>query len=444
MTRFATPLALFALTLSVWGCTSARGAYDDAMQAELAGDLPTAFDRYYTALRRDADLPNARGRFGVVGRNLVAGLLAEASGAPPVRASDLYLSVESRVSRADELGVDLRIPATFEQDRDAAFASAISVLRRHSGELRGTGEFARALASLNRARTFRPTASETQRLDRDAGDLYTEWAEADLSQGLWRRAYASTELALGFASDDSVLRVQDLQAAILDAGSIRVAFFPLAPPERDARGSDDGERGSVGRARMPPGFAARLDDLMNDDHWTRPPLFVYSADPADVRRLLRRERDAGDLVHRQRLAADLARDLDADLGAATAVSLWREAEEVRDRDVRQAATRSQEAASYERLRVRLSAGATVEYAVVDARTGSLVCEGEVERDVTRDATFHEVDGDWRDLAVDRDDRRLFTDDHRDEVMADLYLDLQTKLAGAVAERVYSCVGQQVP
>ena len=453
MKRFATPLFLLTLTLAVWGCTSARGAYDDAMQAELAGDLPTAFERYYTALRRDGDLPNARGRFGVVGRDLVSGLLTQASGARvPTQAADLYLDVERRVNRASEVGVSLRLPETFAEDRDLALADAIASLREASADAHAAGDFNGALASLNRARAYRPSASELRLLDGDARLVYSDWAEDDLARGLWRRAYANTEYALGFSDpdDDTVFRLQDLQAAILDAGSVRVAFFPLARDargdDRDARGSDDGERGAVGRdrARMPYGFAADLDDVLNDDHWTRPPLFVYAADPADVRRLVRGERDLDRLADNRSLLAGLARDLDADLGAAFTLGLWRQAEEVRERDVRQASTRSGQPATYDYLRVRMSAGATVSYTVVDASTRAVVCQGEVEKDVRDTVTFHEFDGDWRDLAVSRDDRRYFTDDYRADVEAEMALDLQTQLANAVAERVYACVGQQVP
>ncbi|HIL57468.1 MAG TPA: hypothetical protein EYG39_06130, partial [Rhodothermales bacterium] len=125
MTRFATPLALFLLVLALGACASARGAYDDAMEAEVSGDLPTAFDRYYTALRRDSEIGNARGRLRVVGEQLVEQWLGEAALADPIRAADLYVGVERHALRAEEVGVTLGLPATFASDRDAAFAEAV-------------------------------------------------------------------------------------------------------------------------------------------------------------------------------------------------------------------------------------------------------------------------------------------------------------------------------
>lgn len=445
MKSFATPLALLllvlALVLALGACASAEGAYEDAMEAEVSGDLPTAFDRYYTALRRDATIGNARGRLEVVGRQIVEGSLREATSADPVRAADLYLLVERHVGRAAEVGVALPVPATFGADRDQAFADAVSALLVATADARQSSAFSNALDLLRDADAYRPSADERAALDEEARQTYTLWAEADLARGHFRRAYASTEAALALGPGaEAAAALAALQAEIVAVGSIRVAFFPLAT------GSDsDGDRGPVGRPRTRPpyAFVADLDDVLNDDHWTRPPLFVLSADPADVRRLLRRERDADDLLRDRTLVAALSRDLDAHLGAAFDVSGWTEHEEERDRETRSADTRSGGRGTYERVRLRLTRGATVEYAVIDADTRRVVCEGDVSRDVQETITVHEAD-DWRDLQVNREDRRRFTQDHRDEEEDRLRTRLLEQLAGAVAERVYRCVGQQVP
>ncbi|MEM1055123.1 MAG: hypothetical protein AAGI52_06325 [Bacteroidota bacterium] len=441
MTRFVTPLAFLLLAFTVAACGSARGAYDDAMEAEAAGDLPRAFDRYHTALRRDETIGTARDRLAIVGRQLVEGSLADATRAEPTRAADLYIQAEGYVSRAAEVGVPLDLPGAFDADRDAAFAAAVASLIGAAAEARQTGTFSDALGLLRRADTYRPTEEERVALDDEARLIYTGWAEDDLARGRFRRAFSSTESALGFLAPESeaALALRSLQAAIVAAGSIRVAFFPLET------GSDtDGDRGPVGRTgtRPPFGFVADLDDVLNDDHWTRPPLFVLSADPADVRRALRRERDANDLFRNHALLSSLAGDLDADLGAAMEVIGWSETEEEASRDTRTADSRSGGTATYDRVRLRLERGATVEYVVVDARRQP-VCEGEVRREARTTLTVHEAD-DWRDLQLSRDDRRLFTEDHRDETEADLHADLLERLAGAVAERVYRCIGQRVP
>ncbi|HIG75850.1 MAG TPA: hypothetical protein EYQ24_15080 [Bacteroidetes bacterium] len=449
MTRFATPLALFLLVLALGACASARGAYDDAMEAEVSGDLPTAFDRYYTALRRDSEIGNARGRLRVVGEQLVEQWLGEAALADPIRAADLYVGVERHALRAEEVGVTLGLPATFASDRDAAFAEAVGSILVGAETARQRGEFSRALDLLRDAEAYRPSASDRLALDDEARQTYTLWAEADLSAGQFRRAYSSTEAALGLLAPDSpeALAMVDLQSAILDAGSVRVAFFPLHA-ERGRYGNDDGDRGPVRggrpgtRTEPPYSFVADLDDVLNDDHWTRPPLFVYSADPAEVRRLVRNERQADDLLDNHTLLAVFSGDLGADLGAAFEVTDWVETEEIRDRDTRTAETRTGGTGTYERIRLRLERGATVEYAVVDSRTRYVVCQGEVSRDVSETITVHEAD-DWRDLQLSREERRRFTDDHRDEEEAELRSELLAALSSAVADRVYRCAGQRV-
>ena len=444
MLRFATPLALLALALTVGACGTARGAYSDALEAEAEGDLRTAFDRYHTAIRRDDDerLPGLRERLADVGQQLVDETLTEASGATPTRAADLYLAVEDTRTRAAEVGVVLETPSTFDADRDAAFALAVSSLLSAATDARDRRDFSAALGSLRAADPYRPTDDERATLDDEARQTYTLWAEDDLANGRFRRAYSSAESALGFLAPGSepALAIGDLQREIVETGSIRVAFFPLASG-RDS----DGDRGPVGRprTRAPYRFVADLDDVLNDDHWTRPPLFVFSADPADVRRALRRERDADDLIGDRTLVSALSRDLDAHLGAAMEVVGWSEVDEERDRETRSADTRSGGRGTYDRVRLRMTRGATVEYAVVDAGTRRIVCEGDVERSVRETLTVHEAD-DWRRLQLSREDRRRFTQDHRDEAEDRLHAQLLERLAGAVAERVYRCVGQRVP
>lgn len=442
MTRFATPLALALLLATLGACASAEGAFEDALEAEASGDLPTAFDRYYTALRRDDEYPGARERLEEVGRQIVERSLEEAALAEPVRAADLYLRVEQHVGRAAEVGVRLAVPAGFDADRDAAFAAAVSTLLGAAATARDRGAFSDALDYLRDADAYRPSAEERAALDDEAHQTYWLWAEDDLAAGRFRRAYSSTEAALGLLSpgSEAALAMLDLQREIVDRGSIRVAFFPLNS------GSDsDGDRGPVGRPRTrpPATFVADLDDVLNDDHWTQPPLFVLSADPADVRRLVRYERDADDLLNNRTLLAVFSRDLGSDLGAAFEAVGWTETEEERSRETRTADTRNGGTGTYERIRLRVTRGATVEYAVVDAHSRAVVCQGDVSRDVTDTITVHEA-ANWRDLQVSRDDRRLFTEDYREEEEASLHARLLEQLAGAVAERVYRCATQRVP
>ena len=444
MTRFATLLAIPFLLVAAAGCTSAEGAFNAGVDAEAEGDLDRAFERYHTALRRDAEYPGAREGLASVGAEIVRVSLAEAARATPTRAADLHLRAETTRDRAAEVGVTLRLPAAFAAERDAALARAVEHLRGLAADAGASGAYADALEHLSAARGYRPSPEAARALDLNARDAYTLWAEADLGAGRYRRALDGAERALGLSAPDSpeAARLAALQSAILDAGSIRVAFFPA---ERMEGGGSDGRRGSVGGATpMPRDFLYDLDDVLADDHWRVPPPFVLTADPADARRLIRRERDADDLIARDRLLASLAGDLDADLGGAFATGLWRETREERSRDARRADLRRGGSATYDRVRTRLSLGATVDYRVIDARTRAVVCEGDVERDVRETVTTHEYDGDWRDLDLGRDDRRRFTDAHSEDAEAELYAGLAEALAAGVSAEVYRCVGRLVP
>jgi hypothetical protein len=73
---------------------------------------------------------------------------------------------------------------------------------------------------------------------------------------------------------DIVLRVRDLQARALTAGTVVVAMLPVtaSPGVREYLGAE---------------FEIQLDEDLTLDHWNEPPLFVDVADPVILRRELR-------------------------------------------------------------------------------------------------------------------------------------------------------------
>src|SRR5690606_16386232 len=114
--------------------------------------------------------------------------------------------------------------------------------------------------------------------------------------------------------------IDGLQVEALERGSVYAAVFPV---------EDEGDRST---SEAPRSFVADLDALLYDEHWAAPPLFVRTADPAEVRRLLRRRYNADDRLRSPRRTAALARALLAKFGTAATLTRYdRQAEEA-DRD----------------------------------------------------------------------------------------------------------------
>lgn len=424
-------LVLGVAGLSALGaCASAEGAYHDGMDLEVSGDYAAAADAYIRALERDPSLPNVAGRLAVAGRESVRAHLGRAALAGPEAAADAYLAADALVRRAGGVGVDLERPATFAADLDAALdAAVVDLTDRADGRL-GAGDFAGTVALLGRARAYRPTTAQAAALDDLARDAYVGWAEADLAAGRYRSALGRTEaaLALGPSAAVGAEAVLDLQAAILEAGTVVAAVFP-------AEEGDD----------LPRGWLREVDDVLADDALGAPPPFVALVDPAEVRRLLRgpRRRDVSRIGH-PRIVADLARDLDADFGVAVEVGPLVRTETTGEPTDERVRLRRGGQATYQRRRVRLRAEADAAFAVVDAASGRVVCDEDVRESVTEDVDRATYSGDWRDLDLSRRERAMFADDALDQGYERALDRLRDATAEAVAERVEGCLARQVP
>ena len=425
---------LILLAVGVAGCVSAKGAYEDGLALERSGDVTAAAEAYVRALRRDASLPNVRGRLGVVGREAVARDVAAAASAGPAQAAEHYLSAEALIQRAANVGVDLQRPASFAADLDAALDRAVEGAHAAATRSLDGGDFEQAIRFLDTGRRYRPSPEWAAAYDATAGDAYYGWAEADLAAGRYRTALGHADAAVGLGASGLAEGLDALRAEILDAGAVRLAVLP---PER-ARGA----------GALPRGFLTTLGDVLLDDAFARPQPFVKTAYPADARRLVREARDVDGRFENPRLLSGLARDLDADLGVAVdVVSLDLSTEERRRRTVEARWRGDGERGgppSWDRVDLRLTAEAVVAYVVVDAATRRVVCQSEVTRRARGDYETAESEHDARDLRLDRDDARLFDADHEADEEDRILLDLYHELADAVAREVSACALRQVP
>ncbi|MEM6783747.1 MAG: hypothetical protein AAF624_08440 [Bacteroidota bacterium] len=428
--RYVAPLLLMVLAV---GCKSAEELYDEGQALEAQGQYAEAAFRYVDSLEKE-DNAAVRERLVAAGTRAMEGYTAAISAAieadDPVGAAEVYLGADELLGAAGGVGVRLPVFDTYDEDRRATFDAAIATLQTVGDDAYTADAFERAIEAYDRATRYAPPPSMLAALDAGRADAYGGWAEAALVAGRFRTAYDRAERALGYAPDQRALL--DLQAAILDAGSIRIAAFPTET------------RGGRATRDMPSDFREALNDRLEDDVWSRPPLFIVAAYPPDVRRAIRSLSGGDERYGRRGTSAELARVLDADLAVATRLDDFTRAEEERERETRTADRRDGGTATYTRITTDLDLSATLVYEVVDARTRRVVCEGEVERRVDARLRTGVYAGRVSDLDLDRSERQLFDDDYLEDEQRDLEVRLRAALAERLADRVYRCVEREVP
>ena len=416
------------LAVAVWGCASARDAYEGGMEREVAGDYPAAADAYVTALERDRTLQNVPGRLAVAGREAVRVHLGRAAGQAPVDAARSYRAAAALVRRAAAVGVRVDHPASLDADLRAAESAAVDALADDARLHLDAFDYPAALDVLSQARTFGPDAGQADALDGIALDAYDGWARADLASGRFRTALAHTEAALDLGGSPDVYDA--LRLDVLDAGAVVGAVLPV-------EAADD----------VPRWFTRDLFDALSEDALAGPPSpFVVLADPAEVRRWERRRgsRSPVELSDSPRRLGDAARDLGADVGVVVYLADVRDVRRVGEPEGQTARLRrGAGSATYTRRRVDLTVTAQADVIAVDAG-GQPVCERAVERRVTERYDRSSFNGDLATLDLSRAERRAFSDDADSDARDRALAELRDDLADALADEVVRCLDSLVP
>lgn len=429
--RTAAASALFVLLLTASGCVSAERAYRGGMDAEVSGDYDAAVSRYATALRRDAALPNVRGRLIVASREAIRAHLARAASVGPVEGAGAWLAAERIVTEAQSVGVDADRPATFDADLADALDAALYAILSVAAQRVDGRDYAGALSALEQGRLYRPSPERQAELDATAQTAYAYWADDDLQAGRFRDALAHADAALALTPPGADAdRLAALRAAAIDAGTVVVALLSVQVDGRDA---------------LPDNFLRDLDDLLDERLVTGGGPFVALVDPGDVRRALRGRGARGSRVLSPDAAADVARDLAADL--AVSVDLGRPAETLRETQRRRVRSRlrvGRDTTSYLQTTTRVDVSMAARIRVVEAGTRRVVCTEEVRQTGTADALEARYPGDWRDLDLDRAERDRFAEDDVDRARGAALAGLRDALADDLARRAADCLNRQIP
>lgn len=431
--RAAAIAALVPLALA-GGCMSAGKRYEQGLTLESRGRPAEAARRYIDALRRDPSLADARARLQETGAIAVDRFLAQAraagdAGAHPDAAEGL-LDLDALRRESAAVGVELAVPADYGQYRRDVLDAAIGHALDQSAALSESGRFADALGRLERVGRWQPSPDQRRQVDEARLATYSDWMGAEGAAGRHRAAFevgerAVSALGRGFPG---IERIVEAQQYAIDEGTLRVAVLPI----QANRGAGDA---------LPASFLRDVENDLEGGPWSRPPAFVEVIDPREVRREARRY-DLDDLRYTSE-AVRLGRAMGADLVVTVEIDSVGFTESDTREERRTARTRTGADTAYTVRSGRRQAWAEVRYVVIDVDGSRIVTREEVTPDASRSFREGAFTGDWRQLMLSDDDRRLFNAAERDDARGDLMRELSRAMTEGLSRAVYERVLREV-
>ncbi|HEX6371311.1 MAG TPA: hypothetical protein VF006_20500 [Longimicrobium sp.] len=425
--------ALLPLAVAA-GCMSANKRLEQGIKLEERGRPADAARRYVDALRRDPNLADARARLQESGRLAVEQYLAEsgasASAGNTSDAAEALLRLDDLRRDVAAVGVELAVPADYAQHRRAVLDAAIDGAIDASAQLAESGRYGDALGRLERVGRWHPSAEQRRGVDEARLDTYSGWMASEAAAGRHRGAYQVAERAVSSLGRQfpGIERLVEAQQYALDEGTLRVAVLPIAASR-------------AAEQALPASFLRDVENELEAGAWARPPAFVEVVEPREVRREARRF-DLDDLGYTSE-AARLGRAVGADLVVMLEVDSVAITEPDPTRERRAARTRSGADTAYVVRSGRREGWTRVRYVVVSVADRRIVTRDYVAPQAARDFREAEFAGDWRQLMLGDDDRRLFDPSRRDDARANLMLDLSRRLAEQLSREVYDRVLSQV-
>lgn len=422
------------LPLIAAGCMSAGKRMEQGMRLEERGRPAEAARRYIDALRRDPGLADARERLLETGRLAVEQYLRESEAATSSGAhedaAEALLQLDDLARDAAAVRVGLVLPGDYAERRRAVLDEAIRSTIDQSAALAESGRHEDALGRLGRLNRWQPSPEQRRAANEARLETYFAWVDDEAAAGRHRAAYEVAERALSTLGRDfpGVGRLVEAQQDALEQGTLRVAVLPIAL-------SPGAER------TLPASFLRDVENDLESEAWARPPAFVEVVDPREVRRQARRY-DLDDLGYTSE-AARLGRAVGADLVVMVEIDSVSVTEPEPERQRRAVRTRSGADTAYVVRSGRREAWARVRYAVVAVDDRQILTRDQVVPQASRGYREAEFAGDWRQLLLSDDDRRLFDPSRRDDARATLMRDLSHALGEQFAREVYDRVLAQV-
>jgi tetratricopeptide (TPR) repeat protein len=431
--RAAAITAILPLALAA-GCMSAGKRYEQGLTLEARGRPAEAARRYIDALRRDPGLADARARLQESGALAVDQALAEVRAASDAGAhadaAEGLLQLDDLRRDAAAVGTELPAPADYAQYRRDVLDRAIEDAVDRSAALAESGRFSDALGRLERVSRWQPSPDQRRMADEARLETYSQWMGAEGAAGRHRAAYEVGQRAVSSLGQrfPGIERIVEAQQFAIDEGTLRVAVLPI----QVARGAE--------RA-LPASFLRDLENDLEGGPWRSPPAFVEVIDPSDVRRESRRY-DLDDLRYTSE-AVRLGRYMNADLVVTVEIDSVGFTESGTRDERRAVRTREGADTAFTVRSGQRQAWAQIRYVLIDVEDSRMITREELVPDASRSFREGVYQGDWRQLLLSDDDRRLFNAAQRDDARGDLMTELGRELTADLSRAIYDRVLREV-
>jgi len=430
-------LLILVTVLPAMGCVSTRDRYEKAQELTVEGRYAEAARAYVQVLRAEPDWSSARNELQAVGQRAVDRMVDDAEQAA---ADGRYEAAVAALDALDTLRADaesvhvaLTVPAEYDAFRRETVRAAADMLIEEGRRAEEAEDWPAAVDAYEGARQYVQRDERPTMLDRAQARALLQWSEDEMARAHFRTAYERAEGVLGLVEAEHALATEAkaLQQTAVKRGTRVVAFLPVWR----VRGATDA---------LPAFFRDELNAVLQYDYWSIPPLFIASTDPITTRRALRR-------LDRHRIAltgseaAEVGRALGADFVVASELTAFEREEDDLEETVRSARMRVRGATgqgstwrdtSYVIQEFDLELEATVEYRIVDVRTGRIVTRAE---DTVRHAGRRRrglFPGDHRQLDLSGSERSLFDRDDQQAAAREIEHQLVDRLAAEWSGEVF--------
>lgn len=473
--RKLTYFALMLVTLSFAACNTSGKMLKRATKLESKGQYYEAAMAYIGALKKNPEVPGGRDGLRHAGDTAIVKILEGSTGRSPIMTPEAtvaaYRKVDELYFQAKQTGTLLTLPQTYEQDRRAAMDVMIQGLVRQATSAAADQKWELALSRIAEAGKYDPTEKQKEDLAQFDYDIAEEWSKILVQEGLnadgkrnWAGALAKYEKAEQISRDarlqeemrqaranvlqkwaeddlrynrfrssyDRALAAQELNprnedvknlmAEALSRGARNVAIFPFV-------------KTAAAIADMPKSFVQELNDELQFGYWAKPPVFIRTSDPRDIRRELRKA-DLEDRVVSDDPAFALGRKLSADFVVFGEVTRFVVTDKVQSERERSARTYSKTSVKYKEATIERKVEVTVSYRILDIRTRKVYNVGSSNH--LEMITFKEAQymGDAAQLDLDRSQRALFNGDEKRVQLENLVTALVKNLSKKTGDKVY--------
>lgn len=426
--------AALTLALVATACASAGDRFEQGIEAEAYGRYYEAAMRYVEALEKDEDLVEARDRLMEAGDSAIVigmrGAGERSSMQDAVGAGGEYIALDRLLGKAQSVGVRLPRPADFRDSRRSTFDAAIVQLMDMGFDASERGRWSDGRRAYQQIRgDFQPSTSQRRASLDEESRLLLGWAFDEEDDYRLRRAFglAGEAMAVSGGAPQNVMdEATALRARTLEAGTRFVAIFPVdKAPALDGVGESDP--------------ALQLADILELEHWRKPPAFVAVADPVVLRQLTRRYAPPGTLLRPRRILEEVG----ADYGVLIEISLMTLSHRNIRQRVRTARTRGGGTVRFTLEEGTLRYEINAKVILVD-QTGRQI--GNFAVSETESGPFERgvYDGDPRELDLTRSQLMLFDPARQAQARAVIEDRLIAQLAEELAGHVFERVLRRIP